>query len=298
MDKGIIPPEQIAKAGTDAKVGTILKHFHNDIHRTMHINSMVVSANLRLHVFDFSTESLLGLDTPAVCKPDGRKLRCSIERTRVNYWRVLMQLTNKHRMFKKANDQSDGVSTLTPSEFQLQFNAWDKELIQLMLAAEKKCRIFKNDHIPFSPRVGAWIKHRNLFQWILGYKSGKRVSKRNLFDACKMAGTGSPNFMMVEDAQLNEYSCIKKLEEIKKHAPVYRLKHLQDRLDEMWPEKRKMSRQKRQSFAFSSASMIRKRMECYEWRWGSNAACQRCRLQYRVKLVLIRYFWRKVRSMT
>ena len=96
----------------------------------------------RLHVFEFSAESLLGIDTPAVCKPDGRKLRCSIEWTRVNYCRVLMQLTNQHQMFKKANDLSDGVSKLTPSEFQLQFNAWDKELIQLMLAAEKKCRIF------------------------------------------------------------------------------------------------------------------------------------------------------------
>ena len=47
MDKGIIPPEQIAKAGTDANVGTMLKKFHNDIHRTMHINSAVVSANLK-----------------------------------------------------------------------------------------------------------------------------------------------------------------------------------------------------------------------------------------------------------
>ena len=36
---------------------------------------------------------------------------------------------------------------------------------------------------------------------------------------------------MVEDAELNEYACIKKLKEIKKHAPVYQLKHLQDRLD-------------------------------------------------------------------
>ena len=47
MDKGIIPPEQIAKAGTDANVGTMLKKFHNDIHRTMHINSAVVSADLK-----------------------------------------------------------------------------------------------------------------------------------------------------------------------------------------------------------------------------------------------------------
>ena len=43
MDKGIIPREQIAKAGTDANVGTVLKHLHNDVHRTMHINTMMPS---------------------------------------------------------------------------------------------------------------------------------------------------------------------------------------------------------------------------------------------------------------
>ena len=47
IDKGIIPPEQIAKAGTDANQETMLKMFHNEIHRTMHINSAVVSADLK-----------------------------------------------------------------------------------------------------------------------------------------------------------------------------------------------------------------------------------------------------------
>ena len=52
----------------------------------------------RLHVFDFSAESILGLEIPAVCKPGGRNLRCNIEQTRVNYCRVLMQLSNNRRM--------------------------------------------------------------------------------------------------------------------------------------------------------------------------------------------------------
>ena len=47
LDKGIIPPEQIAKAGTDANQGAMLKKFHNDIYRTMHINPAVVSANIK-----------------------------------------------------------------------------------------------------------------------------------------------------------------------------------------------------------------------------------------------------------
>ena len=47
MDKGVVLSEQIAKAGTNANEGTMLKMFHNDIHQTMHINSAVVSADLK-----------------------------------------------------------------------------------------------------------------------------------------------------------------------------------------------------------------------------------------------------------
>ena len=49
MDEGIVPPEQISKAGTDANEDVMLKILHNNIHRSMHINSTVVSANLRKH---------------------------------------------------------------------------------------------------------------------------------------------------------------------------------------------------------------------------------------------------------
>ena len=47
MDRGIVPPERITKVGTDDSEGTMLKILHNDIHRTMNINSAVVSADLK-----------------------------------------------------------------------------------------------------------------------------------------------------------------------------------------------------------------------------------------------------------
>ena len=47
MEKGIVLPEKIAKVGTDANEDTMLKILHNDIHRIMHINSVVVSADLK-----------------------------------------------------------------------------------------------------------------------------------------------------------------------------------------------------------------------------------------------------------
>lgn len=45
-DKSIISDEQIAKAGTSPNEGTMIKVLHNDIHRTLHIPSAVVSADL------------------------------------------------------------------------------------------------------------------------------------------------------------------------------------------------------------------------------------------------------------
>ena len=47
MEKGFVPPEQCEKSGTDVNEGKMLKIAHNDICCTIHINSAVVSANLR-----------------------------------------------------------------------------------------------------------------------------------------------------------------------------------------------------------------------------------------------------------
>ena len=43
------------------------------------------------------------------------------------------------------------------AEFQLMFNAWDKQMIQLMLSAENNCRKYKNDYIPFCLIINLWI---------------------------------------------------------------------------------------------------------------------------------------------
>jgi len=57
-------------------------------------------------------------------------------------------------MYKKANDLNAIFGVVTPANFQLQFNKWDKELTELMIAAEGKCRQFKNNDIAFSSIMG------------------------------------------------------------------------------------------------------------------------------------------------
>ena len=47
MEEGIVPPEYIAKAGTDANEGSMLKIQHNDIHCRIGINSAAVNVDLK-----------------------------------------------------------------------------------------------------------------------------------------------------------------------------------------------------------------------------------------------------------
>jgi hypothetical protein len=68
MDKGIVPPEQIAKAGTDANESTMLKMFHNDIHQTMHINFVVVSADLK-NCYNAAHHSIASISVQAMGVP-------------------------------------------------------------------------------------------------------------------------------------------------------------------------------------------------------------------------------------
>jgi hypothetical protein len=192
----------------------------------------------RLHVFDFDAESLLGITAPATRRPRARNLQCRLEYARVNYERVLMQLTSRHKMFKKAKVLADGVDhmgpvefQLAPVEFQLAFNKWDNELVELMLASEKKCRKIKNDYIPFSPIIGKWIKRLNLYRWAVKFKQGKHVNRTNLLRAFDVNNLPSPVHITLQEAQLEEHAALLMLEDMKKRAPELRVKHLQERLD-------------------------------------------------------------------
>ena len=107
----------------------------------------------RFQVFDFSSVSILGMETPTVTKTAGHNLQYKQVYTHVAYW-----LTARHRMYINANLLKQNKDKTTSAEFMLQYNSWDKELKDLMLAAEKKCRKIKTDHIAWSQIIGIYLR--------------------------------------------------------------------------------------------------------------------------------------------
>ena len=132
-------------------------------------------------------------------------------------------------MYKKANDLNAIFGAVTPANFQLQFNKWDKELTEPMIVAEGRCRQFKNNDIAFSPIVVKWIKRLNLFRWIKEYKNGGKVNKSNLVQTCtKTANVNHPDTYSLDEVMVEEHACLSFLEELRATAPYLRLQHLRD----------------------------------------------------------------------
>ena len=185
----------------------------------------------RLHVFDFSTKSITGLDSPTDTRAEGRNLQCSHHYARTNYIRVLMQLTQRHKMFSKALFLRRQRMTMTAAEFQLVCNKYDNEFTELMLAAEKQCRKKKNDFLSWSPIVGACVRHLHLYRWILRLKHGSNTNTANLIRACESQGLPNPIQMTLAEAELAELACLHRLEKLRDEAPQLRLEHLQSCID-------------------------------------------------------------------
>ena len=81
----------------------------------------------RVMIFDFSAESIIGLNAPAANPPEARKLRAGVDRWRVEYTKSLLKLASRHRMYTKMNYLKKNREKMSEAEFLLLFNKWDVE---------------------------------------------------------------------------------------------------------------------------------------------------------------------------
>ncbi len=74
---------------------------------------------------------------PKTVCPNGRALRCGVERAMRKYNKVLLQMLTRHRAFEKLEFLQQHHNHISVADFQLMFNKWDDEVTQLMLGSEK-----------------------------------------------------------------------------------------------------------------------------------------------------------------
>ena len=129
-------------------------------------------------------------------------------------------------MYRKINMLRRNRETMTESDFLIQLNKWDKEVVELMAAAEKRCRKIKTNHIDWSPVVGYYKKHIQLYKWIAHYKDGKKTNVGNLIRACGRNGLMHPDRYSKREAELGVLGTVAQLEELAASAPTLQQGHL------------------------------------------------------------------------
>ena len=185
----------------------------------------------RLHIFDFATTSITGIDEPTITRSEGRNLQYRHHYARVQYTKVLMQLTRRHKMFVKAQRLAHQRLDLSASEFQVAYNRYDKELVELMLGAEKRCRKKKVDFLEWSPIVGTYLRQLHVIRWMLRFKHGRKTNQSNLKRACRTLQLPDPVQTTLAEAQDLELVWMKKLHDLRESAPQHRIEHLQSCID-------------------------------------------------------------------
>jgi hypothetical protein len=108
----------------------------------------------QFQLHDFDAHTVLGTDYPKTVHPQGRALRCGVKHTVKQYNKVLKQLLNCHRSFEKLEFLQSNHHLVLADDIQILCNKWDMEVMQLMLALEKRCNKFCDGSIKFSLVTG------------------------------------------------------------------------------------------------------------------------------------------------
>ncbi len=120
----------VAIVGTYATLGIICTNSYLSPH-----GAGVGNHWFQLHNFDAHT--VLSTDYPKTVHPQGRALCCGVECTVKRYNKDLTKLLIRHRSFEKLEFLQSNHHLMSSDDFQILFNRWDMEVMQLMIALEK-----------------------------------------------------------------------------------------------------------------------------------------------------------------
>jgi hypothetical protein len=119
---------------------------------------------------------------------------------------------------------------MSAGNFQLLFNKWEKEVMQLMLALEKVVISFGMESIEFSPVTGIWIRCLQAYHWVQQFHENKVAHGGNLFQTCRRLDILSLLALTPAQVLLNLNECITQLDDLKKDEPKLRNVHLREGL--------------------------------------------------------------------
>jgi hypothetical protein len=125
----------------------------------------------RLFIVDIHTSLLVGEGPPRERRAASRRLNTRLPHVAKKYVENLEANLKRHKLIEKLGEaHTTGTSR---EDVQGKVINVDKDSLQYMKHAAKKCRKLKNGRICFSPESVIWIKREQIYTLLIQYKLGE-----------------------------------------------------------------------------------------------------------------------------
>jgi hypothetical protein len=183
----------------------------------------------RFAILDIKTDALVGDNILKVVRPVARRLSCSIPDAVRKYNQLLGEFATTHDLLPSLHRlYSARQGDFTPAQAEC-LQGLDVLRSQGMRYAEKRCRKFAMGKVEYSPVVAATRLRRWLWQKIVQWKEGRRVSNNLLRRTAKKCGITDALQISLAEARRRYEACDKEYAALKKRAPELRHEFLRGR---------------------------------------------------------------------
>jgi hypothetical protein len=153
-----------------------------------------------MFIVDIHTSLLVGDGPPRERRAASRRLNTCLPHIAKKYIENLESNLKRHRLIEKLGEaHTMGTSR---EDVQGKVTTVDKDSLQFMKHAAKKCRKLKNGRICFSPEPVNWIKREQIYNSLLQYKLGKNKNRGNLKRAARRNGIQHPFQISTEELKI------------------------------------------------------------------------------------------------
>jgi hypothetical protein len=185
----------------------------------------------RAFIIDISTRSLLGEFRYKVCRPISRRLITSQQRSVDEYNRIVKEQFDRHRIVIRL----DAVDKMTrycgfpaPNFLRAMIIKLYRQMTEIRIHAEKKCRKILRPDSDYSPTVQMWYDRIHAYLQLIRLKEGKAKNAGNVIRFAMRTSIQTPDKLTMEELKDGLRYCRIRKAELRNQAKGLRKVHLRD----------------------------------------------------------------------
>ena len=181
--------------------------------------------------FDISTRSLLGEYRFKICRPVSRRLVTSQQDSVTRYNQIVIDQFEIHRILERM----DAVDKMTrycgypsPCWLHAMITKLYKQMTEIRVHAEKKCRKILRPESDYSPTIQMWYDRIHAYLQLIRLQEGKAKNAGNILRFARRQHIPSPEQLTMEELKDGLQLARIRKAELRTHAKGLRKVHLRD----------------------------------------------------------------------